>query len=243
MKSINKYLIAIVALSATISSCKKYENNTDGVANTAISTSSALTLNNRILAGFIIDGTTLPNVTSGQLPASYNKFRKLLTYDTTITANKPPAYTAGDVITIVGYFKGDDFAISKRKINVSLFKAPAVFITPANPPSVINVLQNAEDRYRSYQPGAAGTATAADTTFTLANIAPTTVAPFNISLAFNESINGINYNTYLVQLTFTIPAPTATKWLPGQVFSINLNAGVSAGDLGNVNWIYAFRIK
>ena len=233
----------IVALSATVTSCKKYENNTDGVANTALSSSSALTLNNRILAGFVIDATTLPNVTASQLPTSFNKFRMQLTYDTTITANKPPAYTAGDVITIVGYLKGDDVAISKRKINLSLFKAPVAFITPANPPSIINVLQNAEDRYRSYQPGAAGTATAADTTFTLTGIIPTAVAPFNISLAFSESINGINYNTYLVQVTFTIPAPTATKWIPGQIFSINLNAGVSAGDLGNVNWIYAFRIK
>jgi hypothetical protein len=59
----------------------------------------------------------------------------------------------------------------------------------------------------------------------------------------NESVGGINYNTYLVQFTFTVPAPTATKWLPGQVFSINFNAGVAAGDAGNVNWIYAFRIK
>ncbi len=238
-----KYLACCVAIAAVISSCKKYENTTDAASNTATAASSSLALNNRILAGFVVDASTLPQLQASLLPASYNKFRKLLTYDTVVVANKPPAYTAGDVITIVGYFKGDDFAISKRRVNFSLFKAPTAFITPANPPAVVNVLQNAEDRYRSYQPGAAGTATAADTSFTVATIAPTTVAPFNIVTAFNESINGINYNTYLVQLTFTIPAPYNGKFLSGQVFSINLNAGVSAGDLGNVNWIYAFRIK
>ena len=243
MKSLKKYIIITFVITTIISSCKKYENNTDSAANTAIAASSSLTLKNRVLAAFVIDANTLPDIPTGLLPASYNKFRKLLTYDTTITANKPPAYTAGDVITIVGYFKGDDFAISKSKVNVSFFKAPLAFITPANPPSIVNVLQNAEDRFRSYQPGAAGSATAADTTFSLATITPTTAAPFNIATAFTESINGINYNTYLVRLAFTIPPPTSTKWIPGQVFSINLNAGVSAGDLGNVNWIYAFKIK
>ena len=224
-------------------SYKKYENNINGAANTEATSSATFALNNRILAGFIIDGTTLPNLPAGLLTASYNKFRKFFTYDTVANANKPPAYTAGDVITIVGYLKGDDFAISKRKINVSLFKAPAAFITPANPPSVINVLQNAEDRYRSYQPGALGSLNAADTTFTLAAIAPISSAPFSVATSFSESINGINYNTYLIQLKFTIPAPYSGKFLPGQVFSINLNAGVAAGDLGNVNWIYAFKIK
>lgn len=243
MKSFNKYSLFVLLVLTTIVSCKKYENNIDGAANTANSASSALALSNRVLAGFVIDVNTLPNLPAGLLPASFNKFRKVLTYDTIAAANKTPTYTAGDVITIVGYLKGDDFAINNRKINVSLFKAPTAFITPANPPSVINVLQNAEDRYRSYQPGAAGTATAADTSFTLATIAPTTTAPFNVTTAFSESVNGINYNTYLVQLRFTIPAPYNGKFVPGQVFSINFNAGVSGGDLGNVNWIYAFRIR
>lgn len=243
MKSYLFNFIYCLIISIMLFSCKKYENNINGAANTEATSSATFVLNNRILAAFIVDGTTLPNLPAGLLPASYNKFRKLLTYDTTSTLNKPPAYTAGDVVTVVGYFKGDDFAISKRKINVGFFKAPAAFITPANPPSVINVLQNAEDRYRSYQPGALGTLTAADTTFTLAAIAPTSSAPFNVSGAFSESINGINYNTYLIQFKFTIPAPYGGKFLPGQVFSINLNAGVSAGDLGNVNWIYAFKIK
>ena len=243
MTPIFKYFVCGLTIVATMISCKKYETTTNGAANTATASSSSLSLNNRVLAGFVIDANTLPALQAGQLPASYNRFRKLLTYDTTAAANKAPTYTAGDVITIVTYLKGDDFAISKRRINFSLFRAPTAFITPANPPSVVNVLQNAEDRYRSYQPGAAGTATAADTTFTLTSITPTTTAPFNVSTAFNESVNGINYNTYLVQLRFTIPAPYNGKFLPGQVFSINFNAGVSGGDLGNVNWIYAFRIR
>ena len=243
MKYKLKTVFVSVIIAASLFSCKKYDNNIDSESNTATAASSILALNNRILAGFVIDANTLPTLKAELLPTSYNKFRKLLTYDTVVNANKPPAYTAGDVITIVGYLKGDDFAISKRKINVSLFKAPLAFITPANPPAVVNVLQNAEDRYRSYQPGIIASLTAADTTFTLAAIAPISSASFNVATAFSESINGINYNTYLIQLKFTIPAPYGGKFLPGQVFSINLNAGVSAGDLGNVNWIYAFKIK
>ena len=243
MKFNLKTVIGCIVIAASLSSCKKYENNVEGVANTATAASSTLALNNRILAGFVVDANTLPTLQAALLPTSYNKFRKLLTYDTTSTVNKPPAYTAGDVITVVGYFKGDDFAISKRKINVSLFKAPLAFITPANPPAVVNVLQNAEDRYRSYQPGIIGSLTAADTTFTLAAIAPTSAAPFNVVTGLTETINGLNYNTYLVRLSFTVPAPYNGKFLPGQVFSINLNAGVTGGDLGNVNWIYAFKIK
>ena len=232
-----------IAVSTVMVSCTKYNNDIDGTANTATATAASTSLTNRVVAGFIVDATTMPALPAASLPASYNVFRKLLTYDTVTTANKPPAYKAGDVITILGYLKGDDYAIGKRKINVSLFKAPAAFITPANPPSVINVMQNAEDRYRSYQPGIAGSATAPDTAFSLVSITPTTATPFNVANAMSESIAGVNYNTYLVQLTFTIPAATATKWLPGQVFSINLNAGVAAGDFGNANWIYAFRLK
>lgn len=243
MTSKIKYLIYGLALTALTTSCTKYKNDIDGAANTATTTSVALSLNNRVASGFVINAGTLPGLPAGSLPASYNVFRKLLTYDTVTTANKPPAYKAGDVITIVGYLKGDDFAISKRRINVSLFKAPTAFITPANPPSVVNVMQNAEDRYRSYQPGAVGSATAPDTLFTLAAIAPATTVPFNVTKVMSEQLSGVNYITYLVQVSFTIPAATATKWLPGQVFSINLNAGVAAGDLGNVNWIYAFRLR
>jgi hypothetical protein len=243
MKSKITFIIYSLALVVSITSCTKYSNDIDGTANTATTGSASLSLNNRVAAGFVINASTLPGLPAGSLPASYNVFRKLLTYDTVTTANKPPAYKAGDVITIAGYLKGDDFAISKRRINVSLYKAPTAFITPANPPSVINVMQNAEDRYRSYQPGAVGSATAPDTTFSLATIAPATTAPFTVTKVISEQLSGVSYNTYLVQVSFTIPVATATKWLPGQVFSINLNAGVAAGDLGNVNWIYAFRLR
>ncbi len=237
---INSTFIMVIVIA--IASCTKYDTAINGIANTENAGLASATLNNRIVAGFVVDKNTLPTTPISLFPIGFNFFRKTLTYDTVTTANKPPAYKAGDVITILGFMKGDDYAISKRKINVSLYKAPTAFITPANPPSVINVMQNAEDRYRSYQPTATGV-TAADTTFTLASIAPYNIAPFSVINAANESVGGINYNTYLVQLTFTIPTPTATKWIPGQVFSINFNAGVSAGDAGNVNWIYAFKIK
>jgi hypothetical protein len=246
MKQIIKNSFFAIAVIALVTSCTKYDTALDGAANTANAALSASALNNRIVSGFIVDGSTLPTLPTGALPPAYNVFRKLLTYDTVTTVNKPPAYKAGDVITIVGYFKGDDFAISKRRVNLSLYKAPAAFITAANPPSVINVMQNAEDRYRSYLPGTTTPVVAADTSFTLPTIAtttPTIALPFTINNVMNESIGGSNYNTYLIQFTFTVPLPTATKWIPGQVISINLNAGVAGGDLGNANWIYAFRIK
>jgi hypothetical protein len=246
MKQIIKNSILAMVIVVAISSCTKYSTATDAAANTANAALSTTALNNRIVSGFIVDGSTLPTLPTGALPPTYNVFRKLLTYDTVTTANKPPAYKAGDVITIVGYFKGDDFAISKRRVNLTLYKAPAAFITPANPPSVINVMQNAEDRYRSYLPGVSTPVVAADSSFTLPTITtttPTIALPFTINNVMSESIGGINYNTYLVQFTFTVPSPTATKWIPGQVISINLNAGVAGGDLGNANWIYAFRIR
>ena len=263
MTPIFKYFVCALTIVATMISCKKYETTTDGAANTVTAAAGNLSLNNRILAGFIIDSSTLPSLQAGLLPVSYNRFRKLLTYDTVAVANRVPTYTAGNVITIVGFLKGDDFAISKGRINVSLFRAPTTFITPANPPSIVNVLQRAEDSYRSYQPGAQTgrslpTATppnapifspVADTIFSLPTIASTITAPFNLAIVLNESNNGINSNTYLVQLTFTIPTPSATKFAIGSVYSINLNTGGSFGFLnptevlGNVNWIYAFRIR
>jgi hypothetical protein len=243
MKKNIKHSFLVLAIAVMATSCTKYSNDIDAASNTNATTLASAALNNRVVAGFILDANTLPNVAASVLPVGYNPFRKILTYDTIATVNKAPAYKAGDVINIVGYLKGDDFAISKRRINVSLYKAPTAFITPANPPSVINVMQNAEDRYRSYQPGAAGSATAADSAFTLTTITPTNVSPFNVLQVMNETVNGVNINTYMVHFTFTVPAPTATKWISGQVFSINLNAGVAANDLGNINWIYAFRVR
>ncbi len=243
MKKNIKYCFWVLSLATVVASCTKYNNEIDGASNTNSTTLTSSSLNNRVVAGFIVNATTLPNVPASVLPVGYNPFRKILTYDTVATVNKPPTFKAGDVINIVGYLKGDDVAITKRRINVSLYKAPTAFITPANPPAIINVMQNAEDRYRSYQPGVAGSATAPDTAFTLNTITPTNVLPFNVLQVLNETVNGINYNTYMVHFTFTVPAPTATKWISGQVFSINLNAGVAANDLGNINWIYAFRIR
>ncbi len=243
MKKNIKYSFLVLTLAAMVVSCTKYSNDIDAASNTNSTTLASSALNNRVVAGFIVNATSLPNVPASVLPVGYNPFRKILTYDTVATVNKPPTYKAGDVINIVGYLKGDDFAITKRRINLSLYKAPTAFITPANPPSIINVMQSAEDRYRTYQPGLSGSSTAPDTAFSLSTITPTNVSPFNVLQVLNETVNGINYNTYMVHFTFTVPAPTATKWISGQVFSINLNAGVAASDVGNINWIYAFRIR
>lgn len=264
MKAIFKTAFTVICITAIITGCTKNNNEINPAENTAAAASAGLSLNNRITAGFITDSSTLSTLPAGSLPATgtYNKFRKLLTYDTISVVNKPPAYTAGNVVTIVGYLRGDDLALTKRKINLSFFKAPSSFITPANPPTVINVLQKAEDFYRSYQPGAQTgvtlpTATppntpifnpVADTTFTLPIISATITSSLTVTNAVSESIGGINYTTYLVRLSFTIPAPYGTKFTPGSVYSLNLNTGAtfgflnSAENLGNVNWIYAFKI-
>jgi hypothetical protein len=266
MKQFIKNTILTFSVVTVIFSCTKYDSNIDGAANTANAAASNSTLNNRVTSGFIVNSSTIPSLPAGILP-SLTTFRRFLSYDTTkrtgFFADTLPVYRAGDVITIVGYLKGDEFAISKRRINISLFKAPSSFITPANPPSVINVLTRAEDSYRSYQPGVqtgvtSATATppsapifnpTADTILSLPNISPTNVAPFNVYKVMNESIGGINYDTYLVQLTFTIPASYNGKFVSGNVMSINLNAGApfafvnTAENASNINWIYAFRIR
>jgi hypothetical protein len=256
MKQFIKNTILTVSVVTVIFSCTKYDTNIDGAANTANAAGSNSTLNNRVTAGFIVNSSTIPTLPAGILP-TLTTFRRFLSYDTTkrtgFFADTLPVYRAGDVITIVGYLKGDEFAISKRRINISLFKAPTSFITPANPPSVINVLTRAEDSYRSYQPGVQTSATAfnaiADTILSLPSISPTNVAPFNVFKVMNESIGGINYDTYLVQLTFTIPTSYNGKFVSGNVMSINLNAGApfafvnTAENASNINWIYAFRIR
>jgi len=256
MKNILKISALIVAITTLMISCKKYNTDVNGAENTALTNSASLSLNNRVLAGFVVDSSTLPTLPTGLLPMSYNNFRRFLSYDTTKRAgflkDTVPVRKAGDVVTVLGYIKGDDFAISKRKINISFFKTPSTFITPLSL-TVANVLQRAEDSYRSYQPGAQTSATAfspaADTTFTLPTITATTTGAFKVVNAFSESMNGVNYNTYLVQLTFTIPAPYSGKFTSGSLYSINFNVGAPFGftnpteSLGNVNWIYAFRIR
>jgi len=237
-----KNIVYAVCISIAFTACTKDNNDINGAANTATAGSSALSLNNRVLAAFIIDSSTLPALPAGTLPATgtYNRFRKLFTYDTVATANKPVAYSVGETVNIIGYMKTDDTAAVKRRILVRLFRAPSSFITVANPPAVINVLQRAEDSYRTYAPGA-GTNPIADTTFSLPIIAPSNVAPFNVTLAANENIGGIKYNIYLIKVAFTIPASYS-----GRLMSINLNANVtpsSREEYGNANWIYAFRVR
>ena len=256
MKQFIKYTVFTILVVTVITSCTKYNTDINGAANTANAAAANSTLNNRITAGFVVNSTTIPNLPAGVLP-NLTTFRRFLSYDTTkragFLADTLPVYKAGDVITIVGYLKGDEFAITKRKINVSLFKAPGSFITPANPPTVINVLTRAEESYRSYQPGVQTSATAfnaiADTILSLPSITTTTSLPFNVSKVFSEQVGGINYDTYLIQLTFTIPATYNGKFASGNVMSINLNAGApfafvnTAETASNINWIYAFRIR
>ncbi|MFN0081321.1 MAG: hypothetical protein ACKVOM_02295 [Ferruginibacter sp.] len=242
MKKIIKFSYITLSISLLVVGCTKNDVAINGAANTTTAGSSVLSLNNRVLAAFIIDESTLPQLPAGTLPATgaFNKFRRLFTYDTVATANKPVAYNVGETVNIIGYMKTDDTAAIKRRIIVRLFRAPASFVTVANPPSVVNVMQRAEDSYRTYAPGA-GTNPVADTTFTLPTIAPSTTAPFNVTIAGSESIGGIKYNIYLVKVAFTIPASYS-----GRLMSVNLNANVTPGSTeqnGNVNWIYAFRVR
>jgi len=255
MKQFIKYTVFTMLIVTIITSCTKYNTDVNGAANTANSAAANSSLNNRVTAGFIVNSSTIPNLPAGVLP-SLTTFRRFLSYDTSkragFFADTLPVYKAGDVITIVGYLKGDEFAITKRKINIGLYKAPTAWFSTSIATN-INVMQNAEDRYRSYQPGAQITATAfnavADTILSLPSIVPTNAAPFNVSKILNESIGGINYDTYLIQLTFTIPAAYNGKFVSGNVMSINFNNGATFGftntaeNAGNINWIYAFRIR
>ncbi len=220
----------ITAIIVTVS-CSKNSDAINAAANTVKAASSSLSLNNRVLAAFISDSSTLLNLASGVLPGSYNKFRKLLTYDTSATANKAPVYQVGDVINILTYIKGDDSAIVKRKINFRFFQPPSSFITP----TALYPLQKAEDSYRGFAPASADILD-----FISVPIAATSTSPFNISIVGKESIGGINSNIYLIQLSYTIPIS-----LMGKLVSINFttNTTGAASDIGNVNWIYAFKIK
>ncbi len=252
---IKNTLIALVSI-LIISSCTKYKTDIDATANTANAAASNSTLNNRITLGFIANNSTLPNLPTS-LISSLTTFRRFQSYDTTkrtgFFPDTVPVYKAGDVITLAAFLKGDDFAITKRKINFGLFKAPSTFITPANPPAVINVMTRAEDSYRSYQPGAQTSATAfspvADSIISLPSIVTTSNSQFEVTPFATEIVGGINYTTYLVQLKFTIPAAYNGKFVSGNVMSINFNNGATFGFTntaevaGNINWIYAFRIK
>lgn len=231
MKTTLKYILYTVCSIVAFTACTKDNNDINGAANTATAASSNLSLNNRVIAAFVKDSSTLPNINVGA-NGTYNKFRKFLTYDTIVVANKTPVYNVGDVINVVAYLKGDDSAIAKRRINFRFFQTPASFITP----TATNVLQRAEDSYRGFAPAT----TDILNSVSLSSITPTTVSPFDVSIVGNEKIAGINYNTYLVKLSYTIPVS-----FTGKIISINFTANTSgsAADLGNVNWIYAFRVR
>ncbi len=231
MKTFIQHSMVAVCIFTIFSACTKDNMEVNGSANTATAASSNLSLNNRITAAFVKDSSTLPNVNVGAT-GTYNKFRRFLTYDTIATVNKTPVYNVGDVINVVAYLKGDDSAIAKRRINFRFFQTPTSFITP----TAVNVLQRAEDSYRGFAPATADILATAS----LTSISATTVSPFDVSLVGTEKIGGINYNIYLVKLNYTIPAS-----FTGKIISINFttNTAGSATDLGNVNWIYAFRVR
>lgn len=231
MKTLIKQSITAVCIFTIFTACTKNDMEVNGAANTATAASSNLSLNNRITAAFVKDSSTLPNVNVGAT-GTYNKFRKFLTYDTIATANKTPVYNVGDVINVVAYLKGDDSAIAKRRINFRFFQTPSSFVTP----TAVNVLQRAEDSYRGFAPATADILATAS----LTSITATTVSPFDIGIVATENIAGISYKTYLVKLNYTIPASLA-----GKIISINFttNTAGAATDLGNVNWIYAFRVR
>lgn len=268
MKKITKNSMLIIVIALAIASCTKYDTGINGVANTANAGAANSTLTNRVTVGFVVNASTLPSVPASVLAPS-TTFRRFLSYDTSkragFFADTVPVYKAGDVINIVAFLKGDDYAISQRRINVGLYKAPGAWIT-TTPATNINVMQNAEDRYRSYQPGAqTGVQPAnavsplvpnapifsavADTILTLPSIVPFNTTPFTVTQVANELVGGINYNTYLVQLSFKIPATYGNKFVSGNVMSINFNVGAPFGFLfqaenaSNINWIYAFRIR
>jgi hypothetical protein len=231
MKKILTNISYAVCLSVAFTACTKNNSDVNAVANTATAASASLSLNNRVTAAFVKDSSTLLNVNVGT-SGTYNKFRKFLTYDTIATTNKTPVYNVGDVINVIAFLKGDDSAIVKRKINFRFFQTPTSFITP----TAINVMQKAEDSYRGFAPASADIITITS----LPSITQTTAVPFEVRIVGTEGIGGINYTIYLVKLNYVIPATFS-----GKILSINFTANTagSASDLGNVNWIYAFRVR
>ena len=230
MKISIKYLFVFL-LPLAILSCTKNDVDINGAANTATAGSSNLALTNRVVSAFVLDTTTLPGLTAGSLPA-LSRFRKLLTYDTLAAANKAPLYNVGDVVNFAGFMKGDDTAIAKRKITIRFFQPPTSFITP----TALFPLQRAEDSYRGFAPASADVLN----TISLPAISTTLNDSVKVSVVNNEKIGGINYSTYLIRVSYKIPAV-----MSGKLISINLSANTSgaASDLGNVNWIYAFRVR
>ncbi len=241
MKSIIKNsLFTIVAVVAIIS-CTKNNDDMNAAANTANTAAATFSLNNRILAGFVIDSTSIPNLPVGTLPGGYNKFRKQLTYDTISSANKPRLYSVGDTIIVLAYVKGDDIAIATRSINFKFFAVPTFFTASGNwirnttnPPQ--SPIQSAEDSIRGFAPRSIDVFS----TVSRPVITEITDTLVRIKKVGTEQVNGIGNTTYLVQLNYVIPVA-----LSGKLTSINFAVGTGnlRNDLGNVNWNYAFRVR
>jgi hypothetical protein len=233
--------IALLAALLFASCAKDATVNPD--ANNATIGLSTLNLTNRITSNFVIDSSTIPGVATTVYPintitgfTNFNRFRRIGTYDTTSTANRPVAYNVGDSINIVAYVKGDDSAMAKRKVNFRFFKAPSAWVTPTA--ALGNVMFAAENAYRGFIPA---TADILNTSTMPGAIAPYATAPFTVTKVASENNNGINVSTYVVAVGLKIPAT-----FTGQMISVNFTTNLTSitGEVvGNVNWPYAFRVR
>jgi hypothetical protein len=251
MKSFIKIILVATTIASIAVGCTK-DDVVDTTANQALTSASTFSLSNRLLAGFVIDSSSVPNLSTSLLPTGYNGFRKLLTYDTIASGNKPKVYTVGQVINISTYVRGDDAAIANilNGINFRFFGVPTIYTGAAsssnwiksvsNPPQ--SPVQAAEDSIRGFVPRSIDVLN----TVSLPTINAGAVTPFTIFKVNTELSNGISYSTYLVNLAYTIPAS-----LSGKLISVNFSvrtslSGTTASsfrnDLGNVNWNYAFRV-
>lgn len=231
MRSTVKILFACMAIVATVISCSKNNDSTNAMANTTIAGSANLTMVNRVMAAFVIDSSSLSFTTPGILPTGFNQFRKQLTYDTIASANKPKTYKVGDTLTILTYVKGDNYAISKRGLNIRFFQTPSTFVKPA----AAYPVQAAEDSIRNFAPKASDILNQVNFT----TIAPTVSDSLNVTALPAIATNGINYSTFLVRYRYIIPAI-----LQGKLVSVNFTvSNTLRNDIGNVNWILAFYVK
>lgn len=241
MKSIIKKYLVTIAVATAIVSCTKNNDAIDVAANTANTAATTFSLNNRVLAAFVIDSSSIPGLPAGTLPAGYNKFRKQLTYDTIASANKPKVYNVGDTVIVLAYVKGDDNAIGKRNINFKFFGIPTFYTSSGNwikvttnPPQ--SPIQAAEDSIRGFAPRSIDVFS----TVSRPAIAEITDTLVSIKKVGTGQVNSINNTTYLVQLNYIIPVE-----LSGKLTSINFAVGTGnlKNDLGNVNWNYAFKVR
>jgi hypothetical protein len=227
----------VIVAAALLASCAKDAPSSPDANNQTIGL-PLFNLGNRITSNFVIDSSTIPGVPAGIYPlnlagfTNFNKFRKIGTFDTVATVNKPTVVSVGSTINIVTYIKGDDTAMAKRSINFRLFKAPTAWITPTA--SLGNVMFVAENFYRGYTV-ASGDVLA--TSVLAGPIVANTTPVFKVTKVANENNAGINVSTYVVAFAYTIPATFA-----GQLVSVNFNVGAAGSDLGNVTWPYAFRV-